>query len=116
LVSLVTAVAAAGVLLLIAGGYWLVRRRMGMGFGDMKLLAMLGAWLGAPRTALTLFIGVIAGAVYGTALVLFRRRGEEEEIPAGQVPIPFGTMLAGAGLYSLFLGEWTLRWYAHFFR
>jgi leader peptidase (prepilin peptidase) / N-methyltransferase len=120
LVSMLTAAAAAGVLLLIAGSYWLARRRMGMGFGDVKLLAMLGSWLGASQTALVLFLGVIVGAVYGIGLVLLRRHVEEDEyeeqVPAGKVPIPFGTMLAAAGIYSIFLGEWTLRWYAHFFR
>jgi hypothetical protein len=61
---------------------------------------------------------VIAGALYGLGAILFARRdvGGEEEVPAGQLPIPFGTMLCVAGLYSLFLGERTLGWYMQFFR
>src|SRR5271156_4784699 len=66
--SLLAAAVAAAALLLIAGVYWLVRRRMGMGMGDVKLLAMLAAWLGLRQAALVLFLAVIAGAVYGVKL------------------------------------------------
>ena len=111
--SLLAAAAAATTLLLIAGIYWLLRRRMGMGMGDVKLLAMLGAWLGPEQTALTLFLAIIAGALYGVgAILLHRNQGDR---PAGQFQVPFGTMLSGAGLYSIFLGERTLGWYLHLF-
>ncbi len=117
--SLLAAGVAAAVLLLIAGAYWLARRRMGMGLGDVKLLAMLAAWLGLSQTALVLFLAVIVGALYGLAVILFRRRQDqlegEEQLPMAQMPVPFGTMLSLAGLYSIFLGEWTLRWYSQFF-
>jgi leader peptidase (prepilin peptidase) / N-methyltransferase len=114
--SLLAATVAAAVLLLIAGAYWLARRRMGMGMGDVKLLAMLGAWLGLRETALVLFLAVMVGALYGVGTILFRRRaGGDDSVPAGQLPIPFGTMLSLAGIYSIFLGERTLGWYAQFF-
>jgi len=115
--SLLAAATAAGLLLLIAGIYWLARRRMGMGLGDVKLLAMLGAWLGLRQTALVLFLAVIAGALYGLGAILVVRKREtgEDEVPMGQVAIPFGTMLSAAGLYSVFLGERTMGWYAQFF-
>jgi leader peptidase (prepilin peptidase) / N-methyltransferase len=107
------------VLLAIAGGYWLARRRMGMGMGDVKLLAMLAAWLGLRQTGLVLFLSVIVGALYGLGIILLRRRNdggeEEEQVAAGQLPVPFGTMLSLAGLYSIFLGERTLGWYMKFF-
>lgn len=108
---LAAAVAAAG-LLLIAGVYWLVRRRMGMGLGDVKLLAMLAAWLGPRQTGLVVFLAVVAGALYGLVTILLHRRGDTSP---GQLPVPFGTMLSLAGLYSIFLGEWTLGWYLQFF-
>jgi leader peptidase (prepilin peptidase)/N-methyltransferase len=113
--ALLAAGAAAAVLLLIAGAYWLVRRRLGLGLGDVKLLAMLGAWLGLQQTALVLFLGVVVGALYGLGMILSHRRDTENELPVGQLPIPFGTMLSAAGLYSIFLGERTLGWYLQFF-
>jgi leader peptidase (prepilin peptidase) / N-methyltransferase len=117
--SLLAAAAAAWVLLAIAGGYWLARRRMGMGMGDVKLLAMLAAWLGLRQTGLVLFLAVIVGALYGLVMILLPRRSddgeEEEQVAAGQLPVPFGTMLSLAGLYSIFLGERTLGWYMKFF-
>ena len=108
--SILAAALAAAALLLIAGVYWLARRRMGMGMGDVKLLAMLAAWLGLRQAALVLFLAVIAGALYGVKLILWNRR----EGSAGQLAVPFGTMLSLAGLYSIFLGERTLGWYLQF--
>lgn len=117
---MLAAAAAAVVLLLIAGAYWLARRRMGMGMGDVKLLAMLAAWLGLQETGLVLFLAVIVGALYGVGTILFRRRAgsrtaNENQLPAGQMPVPFGTMLCLAGIYSIFLGQRTLGWYMQFF-
>jgi leader peptidase (prepilin peptidase) / N-methyltransferase len=112
--ALLSASAAAATLLFIAGVYWLVRRRMGMGMGDVKLVAMLGAWFGLSLTALTLFLAVILGALYGLRMVLYRDKKNAE--PAGQLAVPFGTMLCVSGLYSIFLGQGTLGWYLHFFQ
>jgi leader peptidase (prepilin peptidase)/N-methyltransferase len=111
--SLLSAAVAAAALLLIAGTYWLVRRRMGMGMGDVKLAAMLGAWLGLSLTALTFFLAVILGALYGLGMILFRSKQNTQ--PPGQLAVPFGTMLCVAGLYSIFLGQRTLDWYVQFF-
>ena len=115
--SFLAALAAGGTLLLIAGIYWLARRQMGMGLGDVKLIAMLAAWLGVPQTALVLFLSVIVGAVYGLGMVVARRkRAAITDVPAGSMPVPFGTMLSLAGLYSAFVGQRTLDWYLAFFR
>ncbi len=105
--SLLAAAVAAATLLVVAGAYWLARRRMGMGMGDVKLLAMLAAWLGLRQAALVLFLALITGALYGVKLILWHSR----EGSAGQLAVPFGTMLSLAGLYSIFLGERTLGWY-----
>ena len=115
--SLLAAAAAAAALLLIAGAYWLVRRRMGMGLGDVKLVAMLAAWLGLRQTGLVLFLAVVAGALYGLGMILVKLgpRIGNPGISPGQLPVPFGTMLSLAGLYCIFLGERTLGWYVQFF-
>jgi leader peptidase (prepilin peptidase) / N-methyltransferase len=115
-VAALAAVLAASLLLVIAGTYWLTRRRMGMGLGDVKLLAMLGAWLGWKQTLLVLFLAVIAGALYGVVMIVVNRRQERNDpLPTGLLPVPFGTMLSAAGLYSIFLGQRTLDWYLQFF-
>ena len=113
--SLLAAAVAAAVLLLIAGVYWLARRRRGMGMGDVKLWAMLAAWLGLWQTGLVLFLAVLAGALYGVGLMV-AGRGKDNGSPAGQLMVPFGTMLSLAGLYSIFLGERTVGWYMQFFQ
>src|SRR3984957_12397114 len=71
--SVLSAMVAAAALLLIAGAYWLARRRMGMGMGDVKLLAMLAAWLGLQQIGLVFFLAVIVGAVYGLGTILGNR-------------------------------------------
>jgi leader peptidase (prepilin peptidase) / N-methyltransferase len=108
--SLLWAFLAALVMLLIRGAYWLVRRREGMGLGDVKLLAMIAAWLGPTMTLLTLFLGVVAAAVLGGLWMLVRgRRG------AMAMRLPLGSFLCAAALYAIFAGEPILEWYMKFF-
>ncbi len=103
--SAVAAGAAAGLLLLLRFLYFLVRRREGMGLGDVKLAAMLGAWLGIAGVSLTLVVAVFAAAFAG--LVLLRRaRGS-----ARPLQLPFGSFLCAAGLVVLFFGRALLHWY-----
>jgi leader peptidase (prepilin peptidase)/N-methyltransferase len=107
--SLLWAASAAGVILLIRFAYWLVRRREGMGMGDAKLFAMLGAWLGPAEAVLILFLAVVAGALYG--LVSVRAGGKTPETAR----VPLGAFLCAAALYAVFLGPRTIGWYLHFF-
>lgn len=101
-------------LLIVSGVYWLVRRHAGIGWGDLKMLAMIAAWLGLPRTALTLVLALIVGAIFSAILVArLRHRATLTEL--GQVAIPFGVFLSVGGIYTVFLGERTLRWYLQFF-
>ncbi len=60
--GIVAALIASGIVLLIRWIYWLVRRQEGIGMGDAKLMAMLGAWLGLPGALLAFVIGVVLGA------------------------------------------------------
>lgn len=81
--------------------YWafkLATGKEGMGFGDFKLLAALGAWLGWQVLPLTILLSSLVGAVVGVSLIVFAKHGR-------QVPIPFGPYLASAGLLALFWGK-----------
>ena len=111
---LLDAVIAAAFLLLLVAFYWMVRRRLGMGMGDVKLLAMIAAWLGLAQTALVLVLASVFGAFFGLLLIV--GGGTKQKLQAGRLTIPFGSFLSGAGIYSIFLGERTVRWYLQFFR
>ncbi|MES2102363.1 MAG: A24 family peptidase [Pseudomonadota bacterium] len=78
--------------------YRLIRGKEGMGAGDFKLLAALGAWLGWQALPSIILLSSAVGAVIGIALIVFRRHDRE-------VPIPFGPYLAGGGVAALFFGE-----------
>jgi len=92
--------AAAGYLILWSI-YWLFKLttgKEGMGYGDFKLLAALGAWLGWKMLLPIILLSSVVGAVIGIVLILLARRGRE-------IPIPFGPYLAAAGLISLVYGD-----------
>jgi leader peptidase (prepilin peptidase)/N-methyltransferase len=106
-----------GFLLLIRMTYQLIRKREGMGFGDVKLGAMLGAWLGWRLGSVALFLAIAGGAFGGILLLLLNARrvhGEKQEIAS--LRIPFGTFLAVAGIITVFAGDPLLRWYLGLFR
>jgi leader peptidase (prepilin peptidase)/N-methyltransferase len=80
--------------------YWLfklIRGKEGMGYGDFKLLAALGAWLGWKALPVIVLLSSVVGAVVGIALILFKGRDH-------QVPLAFGPYLAAAGAIALFHG------------
>ena len=92
--------AAAGYLALW-GVYWgfrIATGKEGMGFGDFKLIAAVGAWLGWQMLPLVVLASSFVGAIFGIALMLFARHGRN-------VPIPFGPYLAVAGAVALFWGK-----------
>ncbi|MCD2517297.1 A24 family peptidase [Massilia sp. G4R7] len=92
--------AAAGYLVLWAV-YWLfklVTGKEGMGYGDFKLLAALGAWLGWAMLPTIILLSSVVGAVVGISLIVFAKRGRDK-------PIPFGPYLAAAGLIALLYGS-----------
>ncbi len=100
--SLESAVIGAAVgYLLLWSVYWLFKLltgKEGMGYGDFKLLAAIGAWFGWQMLPLTIILSSAVGALVGIALIVFARHGRN-------VPIPFGPYLAAAGLLALFFGE-----------
>jgi leader peptidase (prepilin peptidase)/N-methyltransferase len=79
-------------------GFRLITGKEGMGYGDFKLLAALGAWLGWQMLPLIILLSSLVGAGVGIALILFA--GHQR-----QAPIPFGPYLAGGGLIALFWGD-----------
>ena len=94
--------------ILLAGGLFLaiiLASRGGMGGGDLKLGAMLGAFLGWKALLFALFVAVVAGGVLGIALLVSGLRGRKD-------PIPFGPFLATGGAMALFWGERVVNWYA----
>jgi leader peptidase (prepilin peptidase)/N-methyltransferase len=97
-------VVAAGIILLTRWLYWLLRRREGVGLGDAKLMAMLGAWLGLPGALLSFVIGVMLGAV--VALVLFATPTARQNKNAWMLTkLPLGTFLCVGGVVSCFWGQ-----------
>ena len=81
--------------------YWafrLVTGKEGMGYGDFKLLAALGAWLGYQYLFTIIIMSAVVGATLGIALIVFRGRDH-------QVPMPFGPFLAGAGWLTMLWGD-----------
>ena len=83
---------------LVYRGYRLIARREGMGHGDFKLLAVIGAWLGWQMLPLVILFSSVAGVIVGTALVLVGRHGYH-------VPIPFGPFLISGAMIALLWGN-----------
>lgn len=86
--------------------YWLfkmITRKEGMGYGDFKLLAALGAWFGLSALPTIVLLSSLVGAVLGVALIVTGRQSRE-------TPMPFGPFLAGAGLIHLFYPNIVMGW------
>jgi leader peptidase (prepilin peptidase)/N-methyltransferase len=104
--------AIAGAALLLLAVRWIykaLRKREGMGLGDVKLLAMIAAFLGFGESLLALFAGVVTASVYGVALIARRKAGTETKLP-------FGSFLAAGGLFAALLGPMIVDWYASLLR
>jgi leader peptidase (prepilin peptidase)/N-methyltransferase len=129
--GLIGAAVGYGVVRGVSDGYYLLTRRRGMGYGDGKLLAIVGAWLGWQAVFVALFAGSLIGTLVTLALIAIRGRPPEGEFaavePAADAPapepdegtaapaapaslrhleIPFGPFLAAGALLYLFLEPW----------
>ena len=81
--------------------YWLfklVTGKEGMGYGDFKLLAAIGAWLGWQLLPVVILLSSLVGAIVGVSLIVFARHERSQ-------PIPFGPYLAGGGVIALLWGQ-----------
>ena len=105
--SLFGAIFGYGVLWLIFMSYKILTGKEGMGFGDFKLLAMLGAWLGWQMLPLIILLSSVLGALVGIFLITFAKHGKN-------IPIPFGPYLATAGCIALFWGRDIMHFYLNF--
>ncbi len=83
-----------------------VLSRGGMGGGDIKLMGMLGGFIGWKGVLLTTFAGSLMGSIVGLFMVVFKGGGRKSKIP-------FGPFLAGGALLSLFFGQEILDWYIY---
>jgi leader peptidase (prepilin peptidase) / N-methyltransferase len=102
--SLIGLIAGGGSLFAVAWAYETITKREGMGGGDVKLLAMIGAWLGWKAVLFTLFFASLSGALIGGGAMLVQKQGRH-------YAIPFGPFLALAALVYLFFGTQLIDWY-----
>ncbi|MGA3210189.1 MAG: prepilin peptidase [Terriglobales bacterium] len=127
--AVIGALAGAGFILGAGLAYKLVRGREGMGLGDVKLMAMVGAFLGLKLAVFTIFGASILGSMFGGGMVLlvwvkrlrrYRhrkpntrpvRRAWQSAMVARYYAMPFGVFLGSMALFSLFFGEAILHWY-----
>jgi leader peptidase (prepilin peptidase)/N-methyltransferase len=86
----------------------LLTGKEGMGYGDFKLLAALGAWLGWSLLPLIILMSAVVGAAVGILLIVFKQHERS-------VPIPFGPYLAAAGWISMLWGSDIIDWYLNFY-
>lgn len=102
--SLIGIVAGGGSLLVVAYGYHLLTGKEGMGGGDIKLLAMMGAFLGWKSIPFIIFSSSLVGSVVGVSLMAVRKKDS-------QLPIPFGPFLAFGAVLYIFFGRELIGWY-----
>jgi leader peptidase (prepilin peptidase)/N-methyltransferase len=109
--GLVGAAVGYGLIRGISDGYYLLFRRRGLGYGDGKLLAVIGALLGWQAVVAALFAGSLFGTIIGIPLILFRGRPQvvnedNDSSSLRHVAIPFGPYLAMGGVAYVFLSPW----------
>ena len=102
--SLIGIIAGGGSLFLVAVIYERITGREGMGGGDIKLLAMIGAWMGWRQLHLIIFISSLTGAIVGIFFLLIAGKGF-------RVRIPFGPFLSLGAILCLFFGSGLMNWY-----
>ncbi|HJO37420.1 MAG: A24 family peptidase [Vicinamibacterales bacterium] len=102
------AVAGGGVLFVIAESYYRIRGEEGLGMGDVKMLAMIGAFLGWQQMIVTLILSSVAGSVVGIGLLASGRGGLK-------YALPFGTFLALGALAASLVGDLLWWWYVSFY-
>ena len=103
--SLLGAAAGGGSLWLVRAAYFRWRHVEGMGFGDLKLMAAVGAFLGFKLTLLTIFLGAFTGAIIGGAFIFLARNRDSA------YELPFGSFLGAAAMLAALWGRGMVEWY-----
>ncbi len=106
--SLLGVLLGGGVLYAIAWGYYAVRREEGLGMGDVKMLGMIGAFLGWQAVLLTLVLASLSGAFIGVAMISLQRGSMK-------YALPFGTFLAIGAVVAMLAGQPIIDWYVGFY-
>jgi len=107
--SLAGILAGGGVLWGVAEAYYLIRHEEGLGMGDVKMLAMIGAFVGWKLMLITLMMASFAGSIVGIMLIVSKRGGMK-------YALPFGTFLALGAALAATIGPGVLDWYLGFYR
>ncbi len=102
--AVIGAIAGYLALWIVFWAYKLATGKEGMGYGDFKLLAAIGAWLGWKMLPVVILLSSFVGAVVGISLIVFARHGRN-------VPLPFGPYLALGGLIAMFWGDVLVNYY-----
>jgi len=97
-----------GILFIVAYAYEKLKKREGLGGGDVKLIAMLGAFLGYKAVLFILLLSSVLGSIIGIIMMLIFRKDSK-------YAIPYGPFIALSGIVYLFLGEKFVRWYISLF-
>ena len=108
LASLIGVAAGGGALWAVGEAYFRIRGEEGMGMGDVKMLAMIGAFLGWQLMLVTLLIASLTGSVFGGAMILLNRGSMK-------YALPLGSFLAAGALIATHVGQPLLEWYLRFY-
>ena len=104
--SLIGIIAGGGILFITAFMFEKLTGKEGMGGGDIKLLAMIGAWMGWKLLPVTILIAALTASIYGGLFILLSKKDS-------QTRIPFGPFLSYAAIVSFFFGNDIMIWYVH---
>ncbi|MBW2219142.1 MAG: prepilin peptidase [Deltaproteobacteria bacterium] len=104
--SIIGILAGGGSLFLVAWVYKLITKREGMGRGDIKLLAMIGALIGWKGVLFTIYAASVAGTLVGIPVILLNKKNF-------RFAIPFGPFLSVGAIAYIFYGEIVIRWYLY---
>ena len=121
--SIVGGLIGAGFFFLAWALYYLVRRKHGLGFGDIALMAMSGTFLGAKLVLLVIFFAPLLGLVWAIILLAgekLKSPGEDQAAPPDETPflsreMPFGVVIGACSLAVIFVGQAVFKWYLRMF-